>query len=125
LVTWDLKTNYHERLTDFYSHLEESQSAIDTLTEQYNAFVRVRQAATHSFVGYEVPIRRLRTRVLDASERIDLLMARQGRMLEQVAIAELESRARRLEGYEDQARYALADSYDRATKAQGLLETQQ
>jgi predicted negative regulator of RcsB-dependent stress response len=122
LITWDLKTEYHERLTRFYEHLEESQEAVDFLTEQYNAFIRVRQAATHSYVGYEVPIRRLRTRVVDAIARIDLLMARQGHMLEQVAVNELQIRVRRLEGFEDQARYALADSYDRATKAQSQAE---
>ena len=122
LITWDLKTEYHERLTRFYEHLEESQEAVDFLTEQYNAFVRVRQAATHSYAGYDVPIRRLRTRVGDAIARIDLLMARQGHMLEQVAVEELEIRVRRLEGFEDQARYALADSYDRATKAQSQAE---
>ena len=122
IVTWSLKTQYHERLTEFYGHLEESRQAVDELNEQYNAFVRVRQAATHSFVGYEPPIQRLRTRVAEAAGRIDQLMARQGRMLETVAIRELESRVQRLEGYQDQARYALADSYDRATKAQSALE---
>ena len=122
LVTWNLKTQYHERLTRFFEHLEESQESIDFLTERYNAFVRVRQAATHSYVGYEVPIRRLRTRVGDAVARIDRLKARQGYLLEQVAVRELEVRVRRLESYEDQARYALADSYDRATNAQNQVE---
>jgi hypothetical protein len=50
-------------------------------------------------------------------------MARQGRMLEQVAIRELESRVRRLEDYEERARYAMADSYDRATAAQTALSS--
>jgi len=124
LVTWNLKTQYHERLTEFYEHLQESQKAIDVLNEQYNAFVRVRQAATHSFVGYDFPIKRLRTRVRDAIARVERLMARQGTALETVAIRELEIRARRLEGYEERARYALADSYDRATAAQSRPEGQ-
>ncbi len=121
LVIWDVKTAYHERLTRFYENLQDSQAAIDLLTEQYNAYVRVRQAATHSYVGYDAPIKRLRVRVKDALARIELLMARQGHLLERVAIAELEERVRRLEGYEDRARYALADSYDRATAAQAEL----
>jgi hypothetical protein len=50
-------------------------------------------------------------------------MARQGRVLELVAIDELVARRERLETYEDQARYALADSYDRATKARAMAET--
>ena len=118
LVTWSLETEYHERLTRFYEHLQSSQVAIDFLTRQYDAFVRVRQAATHSYVGYEAPIRRMRTRVGESVARIDVLMSRQGRMLEQVAVQELEIRVRRLESYKDRARYALANSYDRATNAQ-------
>jgi hypothetical protein len=49
-------------------------------------------------------------------------MARQGQVLEIVAIDELVARRERLETYQDQARYALADSYDRATKAQAEAE---
>ena len=82
--------------------------------------MRVRQAATHSYEGYEVPIRRMRTRVREALARVDQLMARQGHMLEVVAIKELEVRQQRLEQYQDQARYALANSYDRAARAQSL-----
>ena len=122
LLTWEVKTNYHDRLTEFYGHLQDSQVAIDELTRQYDAYVRVRQAATHSYVGYNIPIKRMRTRVEAGLARIDLLMARQGRMLEQVAVRELESRVRRLESYEERARYALADSYDRATAAQAAFD---
>lgn len=117
-LTWSLKTNYHERLTQFHKDLSKAQTAVDVMTEKYNAFVRVRQAATHSYVGYDAPIKRLRTRVIEALAKVGLLMARQGRVLEQVAIRELEERGRRLEGYQEKARYALADSYDRASKAQ-------
>ena len=52
LVTWNLKTEYQDRLTQFYDHLQESQKAVDRLNTQYNEFVRVRQAATHSYEGY-------------------------------------------------------------------------
>jgi len=53
-------------------------------------------------------------------------MARQGRMLEMFAINELEKRRNRLEEYQVKARFALAESYDRATaKQQKDLEQQQ
>jgi hypothetical protein len=45
-------------------------------------------------------------------------MARQGHALETVAIAELTVRRQRLEAYQNQARFAFADSYDRAAQAQ-------
>jgi predicted nucleic acid-binding Zn-ribbon protein len=121
-VNWDVKTQYDDRLTKFYQNIEASRAAIEVLDKQYNAYVRMRQAATHSFEGYDAPIKRLRTRVKDAAGRIELLMARQGHMLEQVAIRELRRRIDRLQGYEDRARYALADSYDRATAAQNAVE---
>jgi hypothetical protein len=45
-------------------------------------------------------------------------MARQGHTLELVAVTELLVRRERLDDYRNQARFALADSYDRATKGQ-------
>jgi hypothetical protein len=47
-------------------------------------------------------------------------MARQGHLLEIVAVDELMARRNRLENYRDKARFALADSYDRATQAQAM-----
>jgi len=117
-LTWILQTEYHERLTVFYHHLRELNQAVALLNERYNAFVRERQAATHSYEGYAIPVSRLRTRVREAQAKVDLLMARQGHMLEVVAVNELIVRRQRLETYRDQARFALADSYDRATQAQ-------
>ncbi|MBN1238092.1 MAG: tetratricopeptide repeat protein [Gammaproteobacteria bacterium] len=122
VLTFTLRTEYHERLTVFDEHLRSLQQAIDLMTERYESFVRVRQAAVHSFEGYEVPIRRLRTRVRDSLATVGLLMARQGHALEVVAINELNARRERLDNYRDQARYALADSYDRATKARAEAE---
>jgi hypothetical protein len=89
---------------------------------EHEEFVRARQAAVHSYEGYDTPLGRLRTRVTEALSEVNMLMARQGRVLELVAIDELVARRERLETYRDQARYALADSYDRATRAQAEAE---
>jgi tetratricopeptide (TPR) repeat protein len=117
-LTWNVETQYHQRLTEAHDHLRELYEDMDTLTAQYDAFVRARQAATHSHVGYEIPINRLRMRVGETLERMELLMAQQGHVLESVAINELTVRRERLEAYQNQARFAFADSYDRAAKAQ-------
>ena len=98
--------------------MRELQRDVDVLSARYDAFVRTRQAAVHSYVGYDEPISRLRTRVASALQGVDMLVARQGALIETVAINELKARAERLEAYQSQARYAVADSYDRATKAQ-------
>jgi hypothetical protein len=123
VLTFALRTEYHERLDVFAKHLRDLRRAIEVLNAQHVEFVRTRQAAVHSFEGYDTPISRLRTRVAESLRQVNLLMARQGRVLELVAIDELVARRERLETYEDQARYALADSYDRATKARAMAET--
>jgi hypothetical protein len=116
-LTWTLRTEYPERLTQAHKHLRELQDDVKVLNARYEAFVRARQAAVHSYEGYDVPISRLRTRVGSALQQVNVLMARQGSLIEAVAISELQARAERLEMYQTQARYAVADSYDRATKA--------
>ncbi|WP_129648474.1 tetratricopeptide repeat protein [Peristeroidobacter agariperforans] len=125
VLTWQLNTQYHERLTEAYEHLEQLNADIAKMRSQYQAFVRARQAAMHSYVGYSAPITRLRRRVGESLQQVTLVMARQGRVLEMVAINELGIRRDRLESYESQARYAVADSYDRATRAQANAGGQQ
>lgn len=117
-LTFTLRVEYHQRLTRLDEGLVELREAAEAMTRQYRAFVTVRQAATHSFAGYTQPIQRLQVRVRHALEEVDRLMSRQGRVLEVVAIRELESRREHLYAYQDKARFALADSYDRATQAQ-------
>ena len=117
-LTWTLRTQYHERLTEAHTHLNELNGVIAAMTERYQSLVRSRQAATHSYVGYDVPINQLRRRVGEALQKVNLLMARQGHMLETVAINELKVRRERLDAYQTQARFAVADSYDRAARLQ-------
>src|SRR2546427_6620692 len=121
-LTWRLETEYHERLTAAHVHLNELNAPVDALTRQYDGFVRMRQAATHSYVGYDVQISRLRERVGDALPRVDMLMARQGNMIETVAIKLLEARRERLVAQQTEARFGVADSYDRAARAQSGAE---
>jgi tetratricopeptide (TPR) repeat protein len=119
-LTWRLYTEYHERLTEAHVHLKELDTDVAMLTAQYDDFVRTRQAATHSYVGYDTRIGRLGQRVEEALQRVDILMARQGHLIETVAITQLRTRRERLVQLQTQARYAVADSYDRATGAQPL-----
>ena len=117
-ITWRLETEYQDRLTAAHVHLNELNAEVDTLTREYEEFVRERQAATHSYVGYDVQIARLRQSVSDGLQRVENLMARQGHMIETVAIDQLVARRERLVAQQNQARYGIADSYDRASRAQ-------
>jgi hypothetical protein len=119
VLRWSLLTEYPERLTDAHKHLRALNADVAVLKNRYDAFVRARQAAMHSYMGYDLPINRLRTRVRASLQQVNTLMARQGDLIETVAINELKTRGERLERYQTQARYAVADSYDRATRTQG------
>lgn len=118
LLVWNIETEYDQRLTDTYKDLLDLNEVVDRLKEQYNSFVRTRQAATQSYEGYDDVIRRQRILIAAAREKLVVLIARQGNMLETMAVNELTKRRERLEQFQITARFAIADSYDRATKAQ-------
>lgn len=120
VLTWTLYTSYPQRLTEAHEHLNALNADIAVLNKQYQEFVRARQAAEHSYLGYDDTIKRLRTRAAESLQAVNQLMAQQGHLIEIVAIDELKTRRARLEVYQTQARYAVADSYDRAAKAQGV-----
>lgn len=116
VITWNVNTEYQERFTQAAEHLGELDEHVEKLNKIYNAFVRTRQAATQSYKGYDKPIQRLRIKIRHALGKVKVLMARQGHMIDVMAINELEQRRRRLEKYQVKARFAMAESYDRATK---------
>jgi hypothetical protein len=124
VLVWRLETEYHNRLTEFDFNVRQLDEVMAAAQAQYDEYVRVRQAATHSYEGYDKPIMRLRVHSDNAIQKVDMLMAQQGRVLERVAIEKLSARRGRLESYGDKARFALADSYDRATQAQARAEGQ-
>jgi hypothetical protein len=118
VLHWNVHTTYDERLTHAYRHLHELDADVEELNSIYRSFVRSRQAATQSYKGYDKQLASLRRRVQEARGKVSTLMARQGSILEAMAIEELEQRRARLEEYQVQARFALAESYDRANKSQ-------
>ncbi len=117
VITWNINIEYHDRFTQAVEHLAELDEHVERLKEIYSSFVRTRQAATQSYKGYEKSLQRLRIKIRDALGKVKVLMARQGHMIEVMAINELEQRRQRLEEYQVKARFAMAESYDRATKA--------
>jgi hypothetical protein len=118
LLHWNIYTEYDRRLTEAYEHLRDLNHEVARLKRQYTAFVRTRQAATQSYEGYDDVIRRLQFLIRKAREKVGELMARQGHMLESMAVNELTKRRERLAEFQIKVRFAMADSYDRATRAQ-------
>jgi hypothetical protein len=117
VLQWNINTNYQTRLTDAFEHLAALNKDIATMQEIYAGFVRTRQAATQSYQGYDEPIRRLGIKTENSLATVNTLMARQGHLLEVMAVNELVRRKQKLEEYQVQARFAMAENYDRASKA--------
>jgi len=118
LLLWKIRTDYDTRLTETYSNLHALDQDIEELRNRYNDFVRVRQAATQSFQGYNETIRLQRMRIAAALTRAQHIQTRQGRVLEDMAVDELTSRREHLLELQVKARFAMADSYDRAVRAE-------
>ena len=118
VLLWRVHSEYDDRLTDAYNNLVSLDEVIKALKIKYDSFIRTRQAATQSYEGYTIPIRQYRTRLFAAQRKLKGVMAKQGRVIETMAVNELDRRRKRLEDYQIKARFALAESYDRATKAQ-------
>lgn len=125
VLTWQVHTDYDRRLTEAYHHLHDLNADMARLESQYASFVRTRQAATLSYQGYDSTIRRQRQLIRSAGDRVERLLARQGHVLEIMAVSELERRRDRLDAFMVKTRFALADSYDRAARAQGLERVEQ
>ena len=118
VMKWNILTQYDQRFTEAHKHLRNLNQEVDRLKKQYASFVRTRQAATQSYEGYDDTIRRLRYLIREGGEKVSVLMARQGNQLELMAVGELTKRRERLSEYQIKARFAMADSYDRATRTQ-------
>lgn len=118
IITWDVKTQYQERFSQAVEHLTELDGHVERLKKIYDSFIRTRQAATQSYKGYTEELQQLHVKIKAALGTVKTLMARQGHLIEEMAISELELRRQRLEEYQVKARFAMAESYDRVTKAQ-------
>jgi hypothetical protein len=120
VLHWNIYTDYDQRFTEAHEHLLQLNREVDRLKKQYTAFVRTRQVAMQSYDGYDDVIRRQRSLTQNALEKVSKLMSRQGNMLEAMAVNELTARRERLAEFQIKARFAMADSYDRATRTQTL-----
>lgn len=122
VIQWNIETEYQARFTEADKNLRRLNKHVDKLNEKYRSFIRTRQAATQSYMGYDDQIRQLKNRIRFADEKIKILLARQGHMLELMSIEELERRRKRIEALQIKARFSIAESYDRAVKKQQNIE---
>ena len=117
-LNWNIITKYHDRLTEAFKRLRELDGVVADMKRNYRSFVRTRQAATQSYEGYDATLNTLLIKVKDEQQQVKTVMLRQGHLLEAMAINELDIRRKRIEADQVKARFALAESYDRAQEMQ-------
>lgn len=118
VLRWQVETGYDRRLAAAHQHLQELDQSIEELRTQHQKIVRLKREAHQSFEGYEAPFRQTVTRLDGLLLRISATMTQQASYLEKAAVRELDRRRRKLADYRVKARFALAESYDRATTKQ-------
>lgn len=123
VISFQIATDYDERHTQAYKSLGQLDDVVKQLQATYSAYVRNRQSATQSYVGYEQLLELLTLRIEKAKLKLDSVLAKQGHVIELLAINELESRQKRLEAYQIKARFAMAESFDRAQQSQNDKKT--
>jgi len=119
LLHWQVATDFKPRLWQAKKSLKELDQALDEAGRRRVALQRARAEAPKGFEGYDAHIKSLRQRLTQLQVRTVLVAREQERYLEDMAVAELELQQQRLATYTTQARFAVAQIYDRAAKQSG------
>ena len=117
LMQWQIEMPYEQRLELFKKGpLIELAKHEEGLADIYETFFIQRKIAAQSYLGHDDSLGQLKTRVQDAQGKVATLLARQGHLLEEMAIVELGLRRKRLEEYQLQIIFAQAEIYNLTRK---------
>ncbi len=118
VLAWQQQSQYEQRLETAYQQIDALNSDVERMEATHSYVVNDKREAYQSFVGYDIPFRRITTRLNTLLANSKTLLRQQGRFINKVAIIELDKRRRKLSDYQTKARFALAESYDKATQKQ-------
>ncbi|MGD8842746.1 MAG: hypothetical protein PVJ83_04645 [Gammaproteobacteria bacterium] len=119
VLYWQLSADYKKRLWNVRKQLTGIESQLQETVDRHHQVEDDLENIKAGFQGYDRRIEALRTRILGLLPGIAAARDQSGQHLQQLALAELETRMQRLMSYRSQARYALARSYDQLARTQG------
>ncbi len=117
-LSYTQKIEFPERLSQAYVHLQDLRALLIKVQQQYGAYLRFRQSATLSYLHFSDRLEELDSNISEQLKRTNQVMLLQGLQLEKMTTAVLEQRLERLRQFQTRARFAMADSYDRAAREQ-------
>lgn len=117
LLLWQMNSQYPQRLWDLQREMKALDAALAQTAERLKALEDAQHASQAGFEGFEARIREQRERIHALQMRTDISARAQAKYVEDIAVAELQRRAHRLDIYRVQARFALAQVHDKGARA--------
>ena len=118
VLKWNIDTGYENRLSTAFDHLRALDKEIDTAKQSETSLIKAKAEAALSYQGYDQALSQLQQRLVYLKDRTEGLIAHQGQFMERRAVSELLRRKSRLQRYRTKARFAMAEAYDLAVRAQ-------
>jgi len=112
VLYWQIQADYKARLWEIEKQLAELQTPVEESVRMHQQVETALGSIQDSFTGYDDKIEALRSRIFALLPAIDAARGNASGHLQRLALDELEVRKQRLVSYRNQARYALARSYD-------------
>jgi len=114
ILYWRLNSEYKPRLWEAKRQLAEVSDLLGQTRDNLDSLQIADTVTPASFTGFDSRIIRNKARIEELLARTESTHLAQGKLLEQIAVRELEQQKERLDTYIVQARFALAQTYDSA-----------
>jgi len=118
VLKWNIDTGYENRLSSAFDHLRELDKEIGIAKQSETGLIKAKAEAALSYQGYDQALDQLQQRLVYLKDQVEGLIAHQGQFMERRAVSELLHRKNRLQSYRTKARFAMAEAYDLAVRAQ-------
>ena len=117
VLYWQLNSEFKPRLWEAKQQLVSIAELLQETALNLESLQAAERATPVGFSGFDARIVRNRARIQELLARTETAHLAQGKLIEQIAVRELEQQKERLDTYVIQARFALAQTYDSALVA--------
>jgi hypothetical protein len=117
VLYWDLRQSYRDRLQQQRGELKALDAALAEANRRWLRVEQARKTAPTTTGDFALRIDALQARMQALRGQLGDAAKAQGKLLADIALAELDAQKQRIADYEIQARFALATIYDRASES--------
>jgi tetratricopeptide (TPR) repeat protein len=114
LLLWQISTDYKPRLRRAKKAIQELDDALVQAESRQQSLQAAQKYARKGFEGYQSRITTLRQRLRKLESQVKVVIRDHQHYLQELAVAALETQKKRLRAYITQARFGIAQIYDRS-----------